>query len=310
MIGTKVRVCSYNILGSDDKFDLLEKKILVETSNLSIICLQEVTVKFYSKLQILFEKHGYRFYYYSYGSKFDGYVGVGIAAPARYTLLDLEYFKISDGKDWVHINDRDPFGSIFTKTITGGLLDYTVEKYDNYVECYSQPNVMVITKLRIEEGREIYVGNVCMPENCYTPSMMVTYNALAIEKIQNIAKDDPYILAGSFDTTSQDFYYRLFTDGACNTKCLDEDFPTTDSWRPFRTIPMRNSLTQSNRMPISHTMKRYDSDGNIYEKAVDHIFVSLEFDIVIGFQPTFTKKPYPNESEPCSHLLIWVDLLL
>jgi len=106
---TALRVYSYNLLSSSlaspgyfrhctpsnlDSSARLKKilaKLQVETTNKSIICLQELTRSWEGPLHVFFEQRGYQLVTGLYGRAFNGYMGVAMAYPMdKYEAKDVE----------------------------------------------------------------------------------------------------------------------------------------------------------------------------------------------------------------------------
>ena len=65
----------------------------------SIICLQEVSLKWSGELHSYFSNKNYYLITNSYGNKFNGYMGVAIAVPlSNYDIRDVNIARISDNK--------------------------------------------------------------------------------------------------------------------------------------------------------------------------------------------------------------------
>mmetsp|Transcript_8070 Transcript_8070/g.30300 ORF Transcript_8070/g.30300 Transcript_8070/m.30300 type:complete len:121 (-) Transcript_8070:107-469(-) len=105
---TAVDVTTYNVLSShlagEDYFTACEpryldegyryrtllKKLREDLDKRSIICLQEVSQIWESRLHAVFAKEGYYFITQLYGRPFNNYMGVGIAVPLdRYRIQDV-----------------------------------------------------------------------------------------------------------------------------------------------------------------------------------------------------------------------------
>ena len=115
-----LRVVSYNVLSSSlSRFDYftgvkeekfcspkyryegLIKKLSKETERdrKSIICLQEVSLSWTGKLHAFFNSNNYTFIVSNYGSRFNGFMGVGIAYPTdEYSLIDCQIVCLADTK--------------------------------------------------------------------------------------------------------------------------------------------------------------------------------------------------------------------
>jgi 2',5'-phosphodiesterase len=73
------------------RFPVIREKIAKEIDKRAIICLQEVSIQWSGGLHAYFASQGYRFITGMYGSRFNGYMGVGIAVPSeKYDILDAD----------------------------------------------------------------------------------------------------------------------------------------------------------------------------------------------------------------------------
>jgi len=91
--------CNPEHLNSNYRLNLLKGKLEVEISNESIIALQEISHAWVNELHPFFLSKGYYLITGLYGSKFNGYMGVGIALPMnKYELADVDIKRIADTK--------------------------------------------------------------------------------------------------------------------------------------------------------------------------------------------------------------------
>ena len=110
-----VRVATYNVLSSalsdpahfthckeanlqpDVRFDRVVSKLQTETQRGAVICVQEVSRDWASKLHPFFAQQGYHFIVDTYSEQKSGYMGVGIAIPtARYDLVHCDIRRVAD----------------------------------------------------------------------------------------------------------------------------------------------------------------------------------------------------------------------
>jgi hypothetical protein len=89
--------CQGKYLNADYRLNQLLLKLGTEVESNSIICLQEVSTDWASKLHTFFISRNYYFITGLYGKKFDGHMGVGIAVPmSAYDVLDVDIATLSE----------------------------------------------------------------------------------------------------------------------------------------------------------------------------------------------------------------------
>lgn len=84
-------------MDSDTRFDNLVLRLRRYTDRWAIICLQEVSRDWYTKLCVFFAEVGYLCHFTGYGTDWDGYMGVLIAWPIReFILVEAVTSRIGD----------------------------------------------------------------------------------------------------------------------------------------------------------------------------------------------------------------------
>jgi len=85
----------------ENRFPLILQTLEKDVLSGSIICLQEVSITWVGKIHAFFAQHNYHYINTLYGSKFSGYMGVGLAFPrSNFRLVVCEITRIADNKPW------------------------------------------------------------------------------------------------------------------------------------------------------------------------------------------------------------------
>jgi len=89
--------CDPDALLEENRLQKLTIKLEREITFRSVVCLQEVSIKWSGALHTFFSKNGYHFVFSGYGNRFNGYMGVGIAVPVHdFDILDVDLTRLAD----------------------------------------------------------------------------------------------------------------------------------------------------------------------------------------------------------------------
>lgn len=285
---------------------ILEKHI----AKRAVICLQEVDSETSCRLQLDFKKGGYDFYYHPYGTPFNGYMGVVIAVPNQFVVKQVNRFRLVDGKEWPEVNK-----SYFDSLLKYATFGYFNNDYDNWNRMKNRFNFMLTVELEEQPGKSIFVSTVHLPCAFKNSSIMITTAALAVEHLQKIAGNSPYILTGDFNIVPNSEPYNLITNGYCDVTSIRNDYPANDIWNPneLELRPMKSAIRSFHGKEAEWT--NYSISGVFGEKkplklTLDYIFVSIHFTVKNAFKSAEKDNICPNESEPSDHVLVWADLEL
>eukprot|EP01129_Flabellula_baltica_P006299 TRINITY_DN2342_c0_g1_i3.p1 TRINITY_DN2342_c0_g1~~TRINITY_DN2342_c0_g1_i3.p1 ORF type:complete len:262 (-),score=51.19 TRINITY_DN2342_c0_g1_i3:155-940(-) len=254
------------------------------------------------------------FFFHGYGKRFNGYMGVAIAVPSEMDVVRVDKHRIVDGKEWPDISTKDPFGAGVLKWISRGYIDWTVPSYRNWMNAKYRMNFMITVSIQVG-GRTFHVSVVHMPCAFRDQSIMVTSGSLVLKRLQEIAGNDPYILAGDFNSEPGTPCYNLITNGDTYDEICDMDFPQEDSWRPSQ-IPlktMRSSIKEKHGDEpewTNYALNQAFGPADAYKGTLDYIFISDDIEVTDAFWLDAPDQLCPNETEPSDHLLIWSTLNL
>ncbi|KAK3266159.1 hypothetical protein CYMTET_25197 [Cymbomonas tetramitiformis] len=261
-----IRVVSYNVLSSSlceagyhtkctrenlnpaTRLQRVKDLLRPEMEAGSVVCLQEVSMRWASRLHEFFLANGYVFIHHGYGGNFDGYMGAGIAFPQRkFELRSTRIERLADTKYWPKRPREAP------PTTLQRLAQFWHEAWhgtgpppppDPWKDAKRRQNFLVYMRLEHLEspGLTFAVATYHMPCQFRIPAVMVIHAALALQMVQKLARDDPLIFCGDMNFKPGDSPYRLVTEGSLSSE--DEFYPQPpedDRWRPVVDYPMRSA---------------------------------------------------------------------
>jgi exonuclease III len=283
-----------------------------------VFCLQEVDTETSCKLQLDFKKKGYDFYFHAYGQTFNGYMGIAIAVPSEFNVINVDKFRIGDGKKWPKYNNQSFYGADLINWLSLGYIDYTKKNYGVYNNSKNRWNFMITIELELTNTSNnlpisVLISTLHMPCAFRNPSTMITYSALAMKHIQKLSNNNskPYILAGDFNITQKNHnLYKLLTTGKCDESQIENDFPPEDTWRPNKCNikPMKSAIKEY--MGEEPLWTNYCINGVFgmtepFKETIDYIMLSNHFTVTDAFKEPDNDQLCPNWTEPSDHILIW-----
>jgi 2',5'-phosphodiesterase len=213
--------CKPEYLDRNYRMKLIQEKLLVEMKKDSIIALQEIGQEWAEELHTFFSKHNYYFIVRHYGSKFNDYMGVGLAVPLNtYDIEQIKNKRVADTcwfkpepknkMNWLFafiINWFNYFIMIFTNLILRLtiLLKLTNEPYNAFTHALQRWNILMCMKLRHKITNEIFwVCTYHMPCAFKNPDMMTIHASLALQYIQRITKTSKLLSSSYANSNSGD----------------------------------------------------------------------------------------------------------
>jgi len=349
-----VRVVSYNVLSSHlcapdhflrcapDALDPPQRLARIKTllrphlEEDAVICLQEVSAPWIGELTPFFEEAGYTFVTGSYGSPFNGYMGVSLAWPtARFSSEEVAVTRVADTKSWPSPpRSEEPPRSKLRVALCGAWASLSTlwrapqkRPFDVWSETRRRHNFLVSANLRCKRsGRRVSVSTYHMP--CLFGSdakvqVMTNHAALAAQQALRFAGEGtPCVLAGDFNIKPADAPYKLLTTGTLPEEDphMPPAAPHGDVWRPTLPKPMRSAYVLASGSEPEFTnlaMTKFAKPGEPpFCETLDYIFVSDGW-TVKAVRPLPSKEAvldkggvesYPTLEEPSDHTMIWADL--
>lgn len=225
----------------------------------AVICLQEVSSEWAGDLHSHFERHGYSFVTGLYGSRFNGYMGVGLAWPtARFTSEAVDISRASDTKPWPQAPPLPPPPPKPTNAPAAALAALRAgweagkgvcfaswrkwvdgpPPLDPWKEAQRRENILLSARLKCRASGALFsVSTYHMP--CLFGSdsklqVMTVHAALAARHAAAFAGEGvPFVLAGDWNFKPQDAPYELFRQGALPKGNRHLPAPReSDAWAP------------------------------------------------------------------------------
>lgn len=261
------------LLNPEVRFSLIANKLHKECLKNAIICLQEVDMFWESRLQLFFHQRGYTFICTLYKN---GCQGVGIAFPlAIYKLFDCKICRPVESKLWP-LNDND-----------------------TWFHAKRKENVCIMLRLQsiYNQQQPFVVASYHMPCAFQTPTLMVIHAALLFQTVLTfVAKNDPIIVTGDFNTKREDSVYKLITTGSISEASPDYPLHPNDKWSPCLTMSFRDTNPD-----ITFTNFRHN-----FQATLDYIFCSHHWKI-LHTSPSneeLSKEFHLTHEEPSDHVLL------
>ena len=336
--GLRPKVVSYNVLSSHlcepshfrscdpghlDPANRLEKvkaKLLGEMAEGALISLQEVSMTWAGPLHALFQQRGWHFVSHLYGGKHSNYMGVGIAVPPDYEVLESSIARLSDTKRWPRAPPPGFFGRLrgaMAGPAVGLWRRVTRRKAPTDPMEFSQKryNSVVFLRLRCRRTGGVFcLANYHMPCAYWSPPVMVIHVAMLLQHVQRLAAGDECILCGDFNIQPGDAAYNLITKGVLSEE--DQDYPPVpawDSWRPRVEYAMKSAYRDFLGSEPDFTNYAQVRDGPTFIETLDYIFCSPGFRAVeVRDLPPrgAVEGPLPNADEPSDHIMLGATLEL
>jgi len=241
-----------------------------------VLCLQEVSLSWASKLYAMFDAQGYKWISEQYSSPSSDYMGVLVAWPSEdFVLKDSLVKRVSDLLP-SQPDEDDGFLSLSVSKIFSGLVTCTSTRekdFDEYTEARRANRIIYTTLFHRHAKEEFVIGNYHMP--CLFGSAakvrVVNMHAAAIvEELHRIAEGKPCILTGDFNFDPSTPPYRMITTGR-----LSRADPTCPRYFPdgVDLPPMRSAYSERNGKEPEFTNNVFVEAGPFTE-VLDYIFLS------------------------------------
>lgn len=277
-LSSTVRVVTYNVLSSslcspfffnrvnqaycafDYRYERVVEQLITEIKKQAVICLQEVSLLWVSKLVFFFESNHYTCVTSNYGIRNNGYMGICIAYPRnRYQLKASDVFCVTDTKvgGW-----KDPSAKkdttqpgrwtrMWLSLLSWLNLSPKREKESLWDTAKSRNNTVICLRLA-NNTKEFMVATYHMPCIFWEPAVMSIHITMAIQAIQRLATkaNVPYIVAGDFNFKPISACYQFVTTGifpAFTNEPTDPEVhgkPTLPSTLVYPGDPFRFELTE------------------------------------------------------------------
>ena len=334
---TNIHICSYNILtqifvqnqqfnkkyteeeiieykSTDYRMNLIKQHLNKEIKKNSIICLQEVPLKWINSesvditnldenfllinnLEIFFLNNNYHFVSNNYSNKYTGNMGVVIAFPRniykmvnKLEIVPINYVKPLNVNNDLSIDLIDDFTEKTNEEIEimsqkeKSIYNIKLSNYQTWKSLRTGKNIMIILQLTdISTGIKFCVGTYHTPCNFKNQKFMQIANVLAAQSIQIFANGIPYIFAGDLNSQPDTPSYNILVGNKIKPNEKPEKETVRDDWEPIMTPPLLSAYFIKNKKEPRATNDGHqisqNSDGTYrdsgrFSGTLDYIFLS------------------------------------
>jgi mRNA deadenylase 3'-5' endonuclease subunit Ccr4 len=270
-----------NSLDTDSRFELIKKKLKPLINNNSIIALQEVSNFWGCKLFTWFYENSYMFKVYNYGSKWSDHMGIALAFPISYKIIDCSQMVIGES-----IKTTEPNEPYYEK------LWYYIWEYFNYKDerefvsirnAKRRHNGIMGVKLLID-NKLYWFATYHFPCAFYDPLLMNLHAEACIKWLEKL--DGPVIFGSDMNSLPNSNVYKLFKE-------------------KFKSV----YYEEHGKEPVS-TNKVDSKRFGKFSGTIDYIWVSKEIKINSVKKILDDIKVMPNINEPSDHLPIICEIEL
>lgn len=295
------------------RYPILQEKLAAEVDKRAIICLQEISLSWASNLHSYFASNGYYLITGMYGSRFNGYMGVGIAVPhEKYEIVDSDISCIATTRRLPRRQKGNPFIE-YVMSIFRVIFNMKKPEDTAWEAAANRHNQMVSLRLRSKDPKDrlktFCVGTYHMPCMYRLPAVMLIHSAMSAQHIQKFAKKDPYIFTGDFNIQPMSSAYCMLTTGSVSDDCSDIPEKENGCDLEFKVKPMRSAYkTKTGAEPVFTNYAQTKEDSQPFIGTLDYIYLSDEWivDAVSDTPKTIEEMngPLPTLREPSDHILI------
>lgn len=324
------RYCAPDDLDAGTRLARVLAKLEEAVASQSVICLQELSLAWAGPMHSFFARRGFHMITASYGSYFNGYMGVAIAFPTDvYDALDVSVERLSDLVPWPRAKRKSGFEKFVAdvrdsiartmSALAGESERDRRNRRSPWVQSQEKRNMLVFARLRAKtNGARLCVGTYHMPCSFWSPPIMLIHSALAVSQFQRLCGGDQAVLAGDFNIKPGDSAYEMITSGG-----IDPDhahFPPrapdgseAGKWFPGRFEPMKSAYRELTGKEPDFTNYARVKEAPEFIETLDYIFCSKDVDVVDVIRlpdRNDVKGPFPVASQPSDHILIGATLRL
>lgn len=263
--------CDPDHLNPNKRLERILKMLHTDVEKKSIIHLQEVSRDWYQSFVNLFSQNGYQHVYAPYGNEKTGYMGLITAYPGdKYYTEFVETRQLST------------------------LIPYKdVEEDDPYAIACNRANMYIFVRLVFNDNT-FCMMNYHMPCVFTKLMVMLLHCGYIRHRTFELAGNDPFILAGDFNSIAHKTEYRLLTDGIVDADMM---IPSTYSDRllvsAYRVIDEHE--------PEYTCYSKVLSATDMFKDTIDYIFSHNMTITSVDKLPILTNE-IPDAHNPSDHL--------
>lgn len=323
----KVKIFSYNVLTpkycNKKKFPMnniedlnnhirlnkIKKLFLDQIENESIICLQEVSRDWAGVFQLLCDNNNYNFVKSLYGYPKNGYMGIVIAYPKKYKLLDLNIRRISEFIDY-NVKKKNyceefidcVYEFISAKDAVTPIFDIAKNRY----------NTAIALKLQLkddENSRPFWIINYHMPCIWRNQEIMMLHAAYFKKFVEQVCSKgkDHCIVVGDFNSQPNSFPYEILV--ASTLIGIDNYFKDFNDFElPIVDMKLDSVYKKFYGKEPEATNYSYCDFNGPFKGTLDYIFVNNDINVLKVNEIGYMDSYMPNEDNPSDHIPLYCEL--
>jgi mRNA deadenylase 3'-5' endonuclease subunit Ccr4 len=291
--------CAMEHLMTEHRWRIIKDRLSVCVKAGSIVCVQELSEEWITKLLVYFHSLKYTFVYDS------AFLGVGIAFPQTYNLENVSIVAVGD--------------AIKTRCKVLPKPSHFFGRILEYLRSLFHKEVSDAWQLAIQRKNR-YLGVALSDEKCsfnvYTyhmpcafnnPPLMAIHASGLLSLVQKEADGKPYIIAGDFNSNVNSEVYKMITQGG----------KTSTSSKKFLSVPQYSLLAMKSAYfeyngsePVFTCNSVSKTTNQLFQATIDYIFYSKHFRVVhtSSTATVLPTRPFPDENEASDHIMIGATL--
>jgi mRNA deadenylase 3'-5' endonuclease subunit Ccr4 len=291
-----IRIITYNLLSSkystkesfalnkaehldpEKRFKKISKQLISFISKKdTILSLQEVSIDWSARLKKIFEDNDYSFVCINYGTPESGFMGVGMAFPDNFKIVDKKTNKINHMLCWDDFEDAND--------------DWTFIKNRN--------NHYISIKFEIND-KSFWVVGVHMPCFYWKRNVMNHWCQLLSYSVEKDVQLDDIIIAGDFNHSDDSESSAVLKSGMNSFGSLGGNYPP--NWPRRCNLPLFNVRYKNcsiHSLSLWGTKKLEETPP--FRGKIDHIYFR-GMKLLSVENPPHTDDLLPNEEHPSDHL--------
>ncbi len=312
-------------LNSKKRFSKILEQLHNYCSNNTILCLQEVSQSWIGKLHIFFSEHNYTFINSSYGNKYNDYFGVAIAYPNTYKAKDIDIKRLTDTKNFPTEKKNGKIGWMSKiKNFFVSIINLFVFLFRWFItKCrknrendpkmpalerakWKQNNLISILLEDIETQFSFLICNYHMPCSFEEQDIMAVHVVLLGTYVNTlIGKNSSVILAGDFNSKSNEIAYQYLTTGK-----LPDMYKAKIPWDSNLEYTFEDSCSDLSDVPTCWTVTQFfDKPLVEFKGRIDYIFVRNFTASKSNRKVIQLTNPIPDMENPSDHIPVEVTLI-
>jgi endonuclease/exonuclease/phosphatase family metal-dependent hydrolase len=284
-------------LDKENRYKLLRVFLANCVQSKKIILLQEVTLEKVTKLSKMFNDCNYTVLSTNYGNSNSGFMGILIAIPSIYDILEFKYVNIGKNiETWDNPLPKEWFVKRWLRNVKLLKPRFDKMKTENKIARFRQNRAIFVT-LKNEDGKTFDIINYHMPCKFRQPMIQM----LHYYQLLKLTGKNPFIIGGDFNIQPNSKPY-LYITGDYKPSKLEKKYKIFDN------TPLVSVYKQFNGFEPKYT--NWCTSPEEFKGCLDYFFIKKHsFKIKDTFVPIIKTK-VPNFEISSDHISLSVLLSL